>query len=133
MTYPQTENKDCQILVAEDNRVSKNLAVTMLKKSGFHKVTAVSNGEEIFDHIAGTSFDIVLMDCQMPLLDGYESTRIIKKNFDRNGIIVIAVTSDNSPESLKRCKAVGMDGIIEKPFTVAKLERALEERWDMVV
>ena len=122
------------ILLVEDNPINQILAVAMLSKYG-HQVDIAENGEQALRSLANRAYDLVLMDCQMPVMDGYEATcRLRAANspvLDRR-IPVIAMTASALLEDQQRCLAVGMDGFISKPVNSADLQqtivRILEEQ-----
>lgn len=107
-----------RILVAEDNQVNQLIICAQLKKLG-HRVTTVINGQEAIDALEHASFDLVFMDCQMPVLDGYQATRQIRKMQDGalGHLPIIALTANAMREDKERCLAAGMDDYVSKPFT----------------
>lgn len=119
-----------KILVAEDNQVNQKVAARMLSKLG-HRCTVVANGKEaleVFEERGG--FDLVLMDCLMPVLDGWEATRCLRVLEARRGIgrsVIVALTADTGNGVAKACMEAGMDGYLTKPVSVAQLERLIEE------
>jgi PAS domain S-box-containing protein len=116
-----------RILTAEDNPVNQIVIVEHLKSFGY-EVTAVGNGLEVLEALEKGSFDLVLMDCQMPQLDGYETSRRIRQLPDPVGRIpIVALTAHAIPEELDRCLAVGMNGFITKPFRGEALRHTIEE------
>ncbi len=106
------------ILLAEDNILNQRVAVRILEKEG-HTVQVVSNGLEALEALEKERFDLVLMDVQMPLMDGIETTLIIRNSkngrFD-TGIRIIALTAHAFKEDRERCLKAGMNGYIAKPF-----------------
>ena len=119
-----------RILLAEDNVVNQKLAVGVLKKQG-HQVTVANNGKEALQALDAAEFDLVLMDVQMPEMDGFEATQSIRRReMDSGGHIpIIAMTAHAMKGDRERCLAVGMDEYIAKPIRV----RELSERFAMVV
>ena len=114
--------KPLRILLAEDNLVNQKLVTRMLEKQGW-KVASVENGQEVLDAIVKESFDIILMDVHMPLLDGMEVTKRIRKmemNTTRH-IPIIALTARAMKEDHVKCTQAGMDGYIPKPIDRQKL------------
>ncbi len=112
-----------RILLVEDNPVNQEVTLGMLAALGCHAV-AVGNGQEALDAIESERFDLVLMDCQMPVLDGYEATRILRAGEREHGgerLTVIALTANALPGDSDRCLAAGMDDYLSKPFTIQKL------------
>ncbi|HSK75376.1 MAG TPA: ATP-binding protein [Thermoanaerobaculia bacterium] len=117
-----------RILTAEDNPINQLVITEHLKALG-HEVTAVSNGLEALEALKAGTFDLVLMDCQMPHLDGYEATlRIRQLGGGAGRIPIIALTAHVIREELDKCLAVGMNDYITKPFRGEVLESKLE-RW----
>ncbi|PTN35042.1 response regulator [Desulfonatronum sp. SC1] len=122
---------DVDILLAEDHPINRKSVVAILKKMGLTTSTAV-NGKEAVEMIATRRFDLVLMDCQMPIMDGYEATRWIREmEQDRNGggIPIIALTANAMEGDREKCLAAGMTDYLAKPFAkkefVAMLNRYL--------
>ena len=120
-TYSQMK-----ILVVEDNAVNQEVAIGMLEKIGFNASVA-DNGQEGIDRLAKETFHLVLMDCQMPVLDGYAATRALRERERQNGsdrVPVIALTANAMTGDAEKCLAAGMDDYLSKPFE----EHALEEK-----
>ena len=116
-----------RILVAEDNVVNQTLAVRLLEKRG-HKVTVVGNGHEAVAALEREPFDLVLMDVQMPELDGMEATAIIRAREASGGgrLPIIAMTAHAMKGDREDCLAVGMDGYVSKPIRAAELFAAID-------
>ncbi len=114
-----------RVLVAEDNFVNQRVVTAILERVG-HKVTVVSNGKEALDAIEERDFDVVLMDCQMPEMDGYTATRALRAR-ERNGrrTRVVALTANVFEEDRRRAYEAGMDAWLAKPFRRGDLLRAL--------
>lgn len=116
-----------QILLAEDNPVNQKVATLILKKMG-HTVITAADGVEVLALLQQGTFDIVLMDIQMPLLDGIETTRMIRKGEAESGaaaIPIIAMTAHAYKEYSTNCLAAGMNGFITKPIRGADLAEAI--------
>ena len=121
-----------RILLAEDNMVNQKVATRMLKKMGF-RVDVVANGLEAVTANQNVPYDLILMDCQMPELDGFEATRQIRaKNEDKVRIPIIALTANAMEGDRERCLASGMDDYLTKPINAKKLKETLE-RWSSLV
>jgi CheY-like chemotaxis protein len=114
-----------RVLVAEDNAVNQRIAMAQLKKLGF-AAESVSNGLEVLEALGRIPYDIILMDCQMPELDGYETTREVR---GRNGHqpYIIAMTANAMQGDRELCLAAGMDSYISKPLRIADLGSVLDE------
>ncbi len=121
-------SKKLQILVAEDNKINQTLAERILKKQG-HSVKIADNGEEALEALKNLHFDIVLMDVQMPKIDGIEATRIIrnsKSNHFDPRIPIIALSAHAFEEDKERFLKAGMDSCVTKPFRKQDLLREIE-------
>jgi signal transduction histidine kinase/CHASE2 domain-containing sensor protein/DNA-binding response OmpR family regulator len=126
--FPQPA-RSLKLLVVEDNVVNQKVALSQLKKLGYTADLA-ANGEEALQQIDLKPYDIVLMDCQMPVLDGYSATQELRRReqgTDRH-TIVIAMTASALAEDRDRCLASGMDDFISKPVRLEQLSPLLE-RW----
>ena len=111
------------ILVAEDNPVNQRLVSRLLEKRG-HRAELVGTGREAIDAVLRGEFDIVLMDLQMPDMDGLEATLRLRAL----GITtpILAITAHTMPSDRERCLAAGMDGFVHKPINAALLAEAVE-------
>jgi len=117
-----------QILLAEDSIVNQKLAVALLKKHG-HTVAVVSNGKDAVNLLAEQRFDAVLMDVQMPEMDGLAATAIIRTKESKTGqhIPIIAMTAHAMQGDREQCLAAGMDEYVSKPIRLEQLFSALEK------
>ncbi len=115
-----------QILLAEDSPANQKLAVGILSREG-HTVTVASNGEEAVQRYSEQAFDIILMDIQMPLMDGMEAARTIRRNEASSGqhIPIVAMTAHAMPGDRDACLSAGMDDYVPKPIRVQQLHQAL--------
>jgi len=105
-----------RILVAEDNRANQRIIELFLKPIGA-EVTIVGNGQEALDALAAARFDVVLMDMQMPVMDGLEATRRLRAGGGANASVpVLALTANVMESHRQACEAAGMDGFIAKPI-----------------
>ena len=119
-----------KVLLAEDNLVNQEVTRAMLEGCGC-QVESAFNGTEVLAAMGRTRYDIILMDCQMPQLDGYETTRIIRKQEaagDQPRNVIIAVTAHAMEGDRETCLAAGMDDYLGKPFTQEELQHTLA-RW----
>jgi CheY-like chemotaxis protein len=120
--------KHLNILLAEDNKMNQKVAVTMLKKLG-HTITIAENGQEALDLFSKKSFHLILMDGQMPIMDGLEATQAIRKreqkNPSRSHIPIIALTANAMKGDRERFLDSGMDDYITKPIKRKALEDAI--------
>ncbi|MBD3642371.1 MAG: response regulator [Marinobacter sp.] len=127
-----TEDGLARALVVEDNLVNQRVASVMLTRLGFHTDTA-ANGQEAVSVVQHNhnGYDLILMDCQMPVMDGYEATRRIReweRSNGQQGIPIIALTADVLPETESICLGSGMNDFLPKPVRKEKLQEMLG-RW----
>ena len=116
---------EANILVAEDNLINQQVVCAMLERQGVN-VTLVEDGARALMAVKEKAFDLVLMDCQMPVMDGYEATRRIRAELrDGPRIPIVALTAHAMAEDRQRCADAGMDGYVSKPITAAALYDAL--------
>lgn len=119
-----------RILLVEDNPVNQEVASVMLQRLGV-TLKIANNGQEALDHVQFESFDLVLMDCQMPVMDGFEATarmREREKSLGLPAIPIIALTANAISGDREHCLARGMDDYLSKPFSQSQLHQALS-RW----
>ncbi len=118
-----------RILVVEDNPINQKLAVRLLDKMGY-RIDIAANGREALTALENVSYALVLMDCQMPVMDGFEATLQIRQRDQQKGehTPIVAVTAHAGKGDRERCFAVGMDGYITKPVKPEDL-RAAVSRW----
>lgn len=110
-----TNLKGSRILLAEDNLLNQQIASEILEDEGF-LIDIASNGQEAVDMANKTQYDLVLMDMQMPIMDGLVATRTIRQNFTKNVLPILAMTANASDEDRDRCLESGMDAHITKPI-----------------
>jgi two-component system, sensor histidine kinase and response regulator len=110
------------VLLAKDNLVNQKLAARFLERRGYSVIVA-SNGREALAVIEKQSFDVVLMDIQMPEMDGFETAARIRKNEEKSGthLPIIAMTAHAFKEDEQRCLSAGMDGYVTKPIRTSEL------------
>lgn len=115
-----------RILVAEDNPVNQLLAVRVLQKAG-HITAVADNGQEVLDALRRDSFDLVLMDVQMPVMDGFQATAKIRESEQQTGhhLPIVAMTAHVMKGDRERCFEAGMDGYVAKPLQTGKLFAAI--------
>ena len=121
---------DGRILLVEDNRVNQEVTLGMLSVFGC-RADVAGTGREALDAIAAGEYDLVLMDCQMPVMDGYEATRILRAREKETGgkrLTVVALTANALEGDSDSCLAAGMDDYLSKPFTIGRLGNVLS-RW----
>ncbi len=123
-----------RILLAEDNKVNQQVALRLLEKNG-HTVTVVSNGREALAAMEGESFDVVLMDVQMPEMDGFEATARIRAGEASGGphMPIVAMTAHAMSGDRERCLQAGMDGYVSKPVDLSSLQRAITDATGMTL
>jgi two-component system sensor histidine kinase/response regulator len=115
------------ILLAEDNQVNQRLVERILEKRG-HRVVVAVNGAEALKAIGRETFDLILMDVQMPEVDGFEATRAIRQaeKTSRTHVPIIALTAHAMKGDVDRCLDAGMDGYLSKPIHAADLLRTVD-------
>jgi PAS domain S-box-containing protein len=115
-----------RILVAEDDAVNRRVALGLLERMGY-TADAVENGHQAIAAWSQGRYDLILMDCQMPKLDGYAATREIRRlEGDKQHIPIIALTANAMPDAKANCRAAGMDDYVAKPFTGSVLQSCLD-------
>ncbi|KAI9032003.1 ATPase [Hyaloraphidium curvatum] len=118
---------EARVLVVEDNPVNQQVALGLLKKMGI-RARAVSNGREAVDAVAEAEFDLVLMDVQMPVMDGIEATRVIRQlpSPSARRVPIIAMTAHALQSDRLACLEAGMSAYLTKPITFPRLREAVE-------
>ncbi|MEZ4773128.1 MAG: response regulator [Bacteroidia bacterium] len=110
-----------RILVVEDDEVNLMIAEHILGKAGY-SVSTVNNGEEAIEIVGRESFDLILMDIEMPIMDGLEATPIIRNLENGRSIPIVALTAHSMPEKIEEFKGAGLDDYIIKPFDGEKFK-----------
>jgi CheY-like chemotaxis protein len=115
-----------RVLLAEDNAVNQKLATRLLEKQG-HQVTVVPNGKEAVEAVRRGGYDLVLMDVQMPEMDGFEATAAIRQQEAATGgrMPIVAMTAHAMKGDRERCLEAGMDGYVSKPIQPRELIEAI--------
>ena len=119
-----------RILVAEDNGVNQKVVLGLLRSLGYHEVEVVDDGQQAVEAVRHGGIALVFMDCQMPLMDGFEATRAIRADEAATGrarVPVLAMTANTATDDRDRCQASGMDDFVAKPVLLAELKEKLEQ------
>jgi CheY-like chemotaxis protein len=122
-----TRSLSGRVLLVEDNPVNRLVATTMLAPMGL-EVTECEDGQQALERLREQPYDLVLMDCQMPVLDGFGATAAIRTGeagADRSRVPIVAFTANALDGDAERCLAAGMDGYLSKPFTREQLATAV--------
>ncbi len=116
-----------RVLLVEDNEINRRVAVGLLRSRG-HQVVVAENGQEALNKLADQEFDVILMDMQMPVMDGYEATTTIRKREHQTGghIPIVAMTAEALKGDRERCLAAGMDDYVSKPIVADEMYFAIE-------
>ncbi|MFT6051149.1 MAG: CheY-like chemotaxis protein/HPt (histidine-containing phosphotransfer) domain-containing protein [Halioglobus sp.] len=125
----QSDNSNCLVLVVEDSTVNQEVATTMLDWLGCSVVVA-ENGVAALEAVQRAEFDLILMDCQMPEMDGLEATRALRRKEQTEStrhIPIVALTANAILGDREKCVQAGMDDYIAKPFDLEDLENALKK------
>src|SRR5574337_338203 len=117
-----------RVLVADDNEINQLVACKFLQKLGCQAEVA-RTGCEAVDAITRTAYDVVLIDCEMPEMDGYEATREVRRREEGtlNHLPIVALTGHASDEDAEKCRQAGMDKVVTKPLTLSALRANLQE------
>jgi PAS domain S-box-containing protein len=127
-----TGDRLLRVLVVEDNIVNQTVAAKMLERLGV-RADVAANGREALEMLGIAPYDVVLMDCQMPIMDGYEAAaEIRRRQGPEHGIAIVAMTADVTTDCQERCVRAGMDDYISKPVKVAELTEILA-KWGNAV
>jgi CheY-like chemotaxis protein len=128
-TNPLLPQKDenpnsSRILLAEDNLINQKVALQILRVLGY-RADVAQDGEEVLKLLETQSYDLILMDVQMPNLDGLEATRIIRERYPERNIHIVAMTANAMTSDRENCLASGMDDYLSKPISILELTRVL--------
>ncbi|WP_421205249.1 ATP-binding protein [Aeromonas sp. 601027] len=116
----------CRILLVEDNPLNQQLVIRQLGQLKLNCELA-EHGQQALEMVAQYPYDLVLCDCQMPVMDGYEFTRRVRAGEDKKRLLVIAMTANAMPEQAERCFAAGMDDLLGKPVLLDGLRQMLQK------
>lgn len=121
-------NGQYRVLVAEDNEVNQKIVLKMLDKMSI-RAECVTNGLEVIEALCKRSYDLILMDCQMPIMDGYETTARVRTDrvVGNNRIPIIAMTANAMKGDREQCLAAGMNDYLAKPLSASRLSEAMEK------
>jgi len=124
----ESNRRAVRVLLAEDNSVNQKVALAILKKMGL-RADAVANGQEAIQSLEDRPYDLVLMDCQMPEMDGFEATRTIRKSRSviDAAVPIIALTASVLTADREECLAAGMNDFLTKPINPQALAETLEK------
>ena len=131
--YSNEDQSDARILLVEDNSINQGVAIAALKQMGF-TATIAENGQQALDIIANEPFDLILMDCQMPVMDGFETTRQIRTREGQNGLPptpIVAMTASAMVDDRNKCLSVGMNDHISKPIDFSVLFKTIHTWLDI--
>ncbi|MDK2126589.1 PAS domain S-box protein [Parachitinimonas caeni] len=129
-TQPANRLDGARLLLVEDNTVNQAVACGILRQAGAH-VDVAGDGQQALDRLRETpdGWDIVLMDVQMPVMDGFTATRLIRSELKLNHLPIIAMTAGVLPAEREQCRVAGMDDFIPKPLDVPEVFKALGRHW----
>ena len=127
-----TQLQDTRVLLVEDNEVNRELATEVLRRHGLIVDTA-ENGQEALDKLAEQSYELILMDIQMPVMDGYEATKHIRSKLGLVRLPIIALTASSSSSVREKCIEVGMDDYLSKPINIHELMEMIDRFINPVV
>ncbi len=127
------ENLPLKILVAEDNPVNQKFIVHVLKKLGY-TIDVAGTGKEVIEYLeSNINYDLIFMDIQMPVMDGYEATRVIIDRWKDTRPKIVALTANALKDDREKCLAVGMDDYMAKPVTVDKIRSMLSAQYESIL
>ena len=122
----RAEDVALRVLVAEDNPVNQRVVRLFLERLG-HDVDVVTDGQEVLRALEAGTYDVVLMDMRMPVMDGLETTRVVRRRWPQRRPRIIGVTANAVAGDREQCLAAGMDGYLSKPFSLDELADALSD------
>lgn len=118
--------EDAHILIAEDDSMNQEVSMKLLQKFGFKNIDIVENGEEAVNALKNKNYDLILMDCQMPKMDGFKATKAIRNELGNTNIPIIATTANAMVGDKEKCLKSGMNAYVSKPIRSKKLANALK-------
>jgi CheY-like chemotaxis protein/HPt (histidine-containing phosphotransfer) domain-containing protein len=121
---------DIRLLLVEDNTTNQEIAIRILEHLGYQTVKVAADGNQALTALAVADFDLVLMDCHLPGIDGYETCRQIRRRDSEvrnHDIPIVATTAAAMDSDRRKCFAAGMNGYVSKPLRFAALQQAIEE------
>ncbi|WP_081699613.1 response regulator [Picosynechococcus sp. NKBG15041c] len=122
------QSPEISILVVEDTPINQTVVLNQLDLMGFRDVDCVNNGREALDQLRHKTYDLVLMDCLMPELDGYSTTKVIRDQEQGDAHqLIIAMTANAMKGDREKCLAAGMDGYIAKPISLDTLHQVIDQ------
>ncbi|MCK5336095.1 MAG: response regulator, partial [Gammaproteobacteria bacterium] len=124
---PAPQLSKARVLLAEDDVINQQVAIGMLNKINIKPDTAI-NGLEVLEKTQTNDYDLILMDCLMPKMDGFEATRLLRDNIKTRDVPVVALTANAQKVDRERCIECGMNDFLSKPFEFNDLENMLS-RW----
>ena len=126
---PCLSNDKCQILLVEDNRINQTIAGKILTDFGY-KVELAEDGQQAIEKINDQSFDLILMDIQMPVLDGVEATKILRETYDKETLPIVALTANVTEEEVRLYKDIGMNSHLSKPYVQEEMKEVIQSLVD---
>jgi CheY-like chemotaxis protein len=124
--FVMSNSEPIEILLVEDDTVNSQLFQMMLQRLGYH-VDLAENGEEALAKIDQKAYGLILMDCQMPILDGYATTQALRSQPQHQDTIIIGLTAYAMTEDRERCLEVGMNDYLTKPLKMSDLSATIEK------
>ncbi|PKM52304.1 MAG: hypothetical protein CVV02_02760 [Firmicutes bacterium HGW-Firmicutes-7] len=125
-TYEVNSNRKIRVLVLEDNKINQMLAVEMLGMIGIHEVHVVENGVEGLEKAGENEYDLIITDIRMPIMDGIEFTKNIRKEEKYRSTPIIALTANVKEEQIESYYRAGMNNCIMKPVDIVEFGRILK-------
>ncbi len=125
----EQKKQNVRILLVDDNVINQKIALKIISKLGYRAVVA-QNGREAIEMLSQVAYDLVFMDCQMPILDGYEATRIIRNESSKiinAGVPIVAMTAHAMKGAKEQCIAAGMDDYVAKPITADSMAQMIRK------